>query len=141
LNEQESARPRVSVVPHVTIVAPIGNVEPLAGEHVTGALDAPDVTLAAAKVTASGAPSGDTIETGAGHASARDATVRVGWTGDCVQAPSTRTNDPRVADTIERRPGLALLRTSTLPTVELVRDRDQDGAVSGGRAARIAGSA
>ena len=54
---------------HVTVVEPIGNRLPLAGEQVTVVGGVPPITDAGAYDTATGCPAGELIVRGAGHTS------------------------------------------------------------------------
>ena len=66
-NVHESVRCRLSVAVQVTVLGPIGNVDPLAGVQATATGGAPLTTVGVPYTTEIGVPSGAWSVIGAGH--------------------------------------------------------------------------
>jgi hypothetical protein len=114
----------------VTAVTPTGNVEPLDGAQVSVVGGVPPVTAAGGYGTGNAVPDGDVTETGAGHE--RDGAVTgggvtidgVGCTGGSEHAASNEIGNARRT----ARPKRQAVFTRPSTTVELGREKDQEGA-------------
>ena len=74
----------------VTVVTPIGNMAPFAGEQDTVVGGVPPVAIALPYETAVGCPDGDSSDTGAGQEALGPTYTRVGCPGDALH-PSIST--------------------------------------------------